>query len=279
MGKSSQFDRGAPTPRPLPRMHITPPFGYSEILPLEKQHRVLLPSIGEGAVPDFARHVNSMAISYSEFAIAQRDYPIVFLSPDNGTTFAPLAVLGLADGQNLFVGGNDRWAEGCYVPAFVRRYPFCISRIIVDGVAQERRLVCVEKAWIDAGGIALFDADGNPTPQWIEREQLLTEYERDLDQTAQMCAYLAKLELFAPLTMQVRGGNATSLTMQGMYRIDEEKFGALKAASHKALAVKGMAARIYAHLFSLGNFARLIERAVAQGAPAPVDRQDQARMK
>jgi hypothetical protein len=44
---------------------------------------------------------------------------------------------------------------------------------------------------------------------------------------------------------------------------DESRFAQLKAASHKALATKGLAARIYAHLFSLANFSRLVDRAVA----------------
>lgn len=247
-------------------MDITPPFGYSAIVPLEKHHRVLLQAAGAGAVPEFARRVNAMAISFSEFAIAQRDYPIVFSSADGGATFAPVAVLGLADGQNLFVDDDGRWAQGCYVPAFVRRYPFCISRIYVDGVAQDQRLVCVEKSWVDNGGIAMFDAAGQPTPEWVERERLLAEYEKDLDLTAQMCAFLKKLDLFAPFTMQVKSGTQSALTMQGMQCIDEGKFAQLKAASHKALATKGLAARIYAHLFSLGNFSRLVDRALASEA-------------
>lgn len=244
-------------------MQITPPFGYGEIVPLEKHHKVLLPAAGGGAVPDFAKRINAMAISFSEFAIAQRDYPIVFTSVDRGATFAPVAVLGLADGQNLFVDDTDCWLDTHYVPAFVRRYPFCISRIYADGVVQDERLVCVEKSYIDAGGITLFDAQGQPSADWVARESLLSEYEKDLDLTAQMCAFFLNLDLFAPFTMQVGGGNAPGLTLQGMYCIDEAKFAGLSAANHKALAARGLAARAYAHLFSLGNFARLVDRAVA----------------
>lgn len=247
-------------------MEITPPYGYGRIVPLEKHHRVLLPASGAGAVPAFARHINAVAISFSEFAVAQRDYPIVFATTDEGASFAPLAILGMADGQNLFVEPDGGWAEGCYVPAIVRRYPFCISRVFVDGVAQDRRLVCVESSWIDDSGIPMFDAAGAPGPEWTERERLLTEYEKDLDLTAQMCAYLRKLDLFKPLTMQVKSGDRSALTMQGMHCIDESRFAQLKAASHKALATRGLAARIYAHLFSLANFSRLVDRAMAREA-------------
>jgi hypothetical protein len=252
-------------------MQITPPFGYGAIAPLEKHHRVLLPSTAEGAVPAFAARINAMAISFAEFALAQRDYPIVFLSGDAGATFAPVAVLGLADGENLFVTAAGRWEAGHYVPAFVRRFPFCASTVTLDGVLQEKRLVCVDRAYLDAGGIALYDAAGAPTPAWAERERLLIEYESDLERTAQMCAYLKKLDLFVPMTMEIKHAGQTGLRMQGMYCVDEARLAALNAAAHKALATRGMAARVYAHLFSLAGFARLVERANARAAARPGD--------
>ena len=50
-------------------MQITAPFGYGEIVPLEKTHKVLLPNVGSGggnATPEFCRTLNAMAISFSE---------------------------------------------------------------------------------------------------------------------------------------------------------------------------------------------------------------------
>ena len=141
------------------------------------------------------------------------------------------------------------------------------SKVYVDGEPQSDKVVCIDKAYLDKAGIALFDKAGKPGPQWVEREKLLTEYESDLDLTAQMCAIFTKLELFAPFTMQVTEAGRQALELQGMYRVDEAKFLALKAANHKALVEKGLMGRIYAHFFSLANFARLYDRAVKQ---APV---------
>ena len=152
-------------------MTITPPFGYGEIAPLQKADRVLLPA--SGSTPDFCRAINALAVSVSEFNAASRDYPIVFSSPDDGTSFAPVAVLGIAAGQNLFVNGAGEWDKGCYLPAFVRRYPFCISKLYVDGQPRSERLVCIVKAYVDAGGIALFDQADQATAQWHAIERLL----------------------------------------------------------------------------------------------------------
>ena len=239
-------------------MKITAPYGHGEIVPLRKEHRVLMPA---GTTPDFCRGLNALAISYAEFVAAARDYPIVFASVDRGASFAPVAVLGLAEGQNLFIGASGEWDASVYLPAFVRRYPFCLSKLYVDGKPRGERVVCVAKAYVDASGVALFDAAGRATPRWQAAERLLADYESDLDLTAQMCAAFARMRLLQPFSMQVLREDAPALKLAGMYRVDEAKLRDLKPASHKVLVAKGYMGRIYAHLHSLENFARLYARA------------------
>ena len=244
-----------------PRVKITAPYGYDEIVPLQKTHRVLKAA---GATPAFCRNLNAIALSLAEFTIAARDYPIVFASLDAGATFAPVALLGLEQGSNLFVDASGQWAAGAYVPAYVRRYPFCISKLYVDGEPSSERVVCVASAWIDAAGIALFDAEGRPTREWLATERLLAEYEADLDRTAQLCAALARLQLLEPFTVQRLGGAQPEVRLSGMYRVSEAKLKDLKAASHKALAEKGFTGLVHAHLHSLENFSHLAARPAAR---------------
>ncbi len=248
-------------------MRITAPYGYDEIVPLRKEHRVLVPA---GGTPAFCRTLNAIAISFSEFVPAARDYPLVFASADRGRSFAPVAVLGIAEGQNLFVDATGEWDRSCYLPAFVRRYPFCISKLYVDGEPRSERVVCVAKAYVDAGGVELFDAGGRPTARWRETERLLAEYEADLDRTAQLCAALARLEVLQPFSMQVLEGGQRAVRLAGIYRVDEARLADLRPASHKVLVEKGFMGRIYAHLNSLENFSRLYarERALPQRAEA-----------
>lgn len=246
-------------------LQITPPYGYDEIVPLQKSHRVLL---RPGTTPGFCHRINALAVSFSEFVVASRDYPIVFASGDNGSTFVPVVVLGLALRQNLFLTAQGDWDPTTYVPAFVRRYPFCISKLYVDGKPRSERMVCVAKAHLNKQGVALFEESGAPTSQWASIEKLLTEYEKDLDLTAQMCANFAKLGLFSPFQFQVIESAAPGLTLEGMFRIDEAKLLALKPLSLKALVTRGLMGRIYAHFQSLENFARIYQRAVAKQAGA-----------
>src|SRR5882672_5531461 len=137
-------------------MKITAPYGYGEIVPLRKDHRVRLSA---GAIPAFCRSLNAIAISAAEFVAAARDYPIVFMTLDGGKSFAPVAVTGLDAQTNLFVDAAGEWDRTAYLPAFVRRYPFCLSKLYVDGVPQGERVVCVAAECVDPGGEALFAAD------------------------------------------------------------------------------------------------------------------------
>ncbi len=241
---------------------ITPPFGYRDIVPLKKTDKVLLPG---GSTPEFCRSVNSLALSCGEFTIAARDYPIAFASSD-GQSYAPVAVLGLGERQNLFVDANGAWDRQCYVPAYVRRYPFCLARLTTEAKVRPDRIVCVEKSYVDGSGIALYDEAGAASAQWTGFEQLLQNFENNLEATAQMCEAFAKLGLFEPFEFRIMNEDKPALTIQGMHRIDEKRFMDLKPASHKALVTKGFMGRIYAHFASLENFSRLYSRALASVA-------------
>ncbi|HSD41975.1 MAG TPA: SapC family protein [Burkholderiales bacterium] len=248
-------------------MRINPPFGYSEIIPLQKTTSIALPPPGK--LPEFCAQTNAIPVSYIEFAPAARDFPIVFASSDQGKSYAAVAVLGLAQNENLFVR-NGAWEQGVYVPAYVRRYPFCMARVTMGNTAQENRLICVEKSFVSDTGEKMFDAEGKPTQRWNQIEQLLREYEADLERTRELCSILADHELLEPFTMQATpSSGAQPHNLAGMFRVREDKLEHLNAAQHKNLFKRGIVGRVYAHLLSLENFAKLLARR-AKVAPASV---------
>ena len=238
-------------------MRINPPFGYKEIVPLYKNNKVRLPA--PGAVPEFCNQLNAIPISYTEFTVACRDYPLVFTSGDEGRTYAPVAVLGINNGENLFLA-DGAWDKDVYVPAYVRRYPFCMARVNLDKVEQADRLICVEKDFLDDKGELMFDAEGKPVPKWLPIEKLLQEYEADLERSREMSGILSDYGLLEPFAMQAQPTAGAAMNLTGMYRVDEKKMEFLNASQHKNLIKKGVMGRIYAHLISLDNFARLLDR-------------------
>jgi hypothetical protein len=246
-------------------MQISAPFGYKEIVPLYKTQKVLLPKAGQ--IPAFCLTLNALPISYAEFGITSRDYPIVFASTDEGKTFVPVVVVGLVSGENLFIQ-NGAWVPSVYVPAYVRRYPFCMSRVTIDSVVQEERLTCVEKEYASDKGELMFDAKGEPLPQWQPIQRLLNEYEADLERTREMCGILADYALLEPFAMQATMKAGGSMNLTGMHRIDEKKLEFLTATQLKNLLKKGVLGRMYVHLLSLDNFGRMLDRKAARLAAA-----------
>ena len=243
-------------------MKMTAPYGYGEIVPLRKDHRVRLPA---GRTPAFCRRLNAIALSAAEFVAAGRDYPIVFMTLDRGASFAPAAVTGLDADSNLFVDAGGEWDRAAYLPAFVRRYPFCLSKLYVDGEPRGERVVCVAADCVAPSGEPLFAADGQPTAPWRDAERLLAEFEADLDRTAGACAALARLQLLEPFTMEVLAADRAQVRLGGMYRVTEARLRDLKPAALKMLAERGLLGLVYAHLHSLENFSRLAARRRSAG--------------
>jgi hypothetical protein len=246
-------------------MQIAPPYGYKSIVPLNRAQKVRLPQAGE--IPEFARSINAIPISYSEFAMASHEYAIAFTQTGDSKTFSPVVVLGMVDGENLYNQSN-RWAGGAYMPVYARRYPFCMARVTLDKVEQKNRLICIEKSFLDdAAGEAMFDDKGQPSEKWQAIEKLLSEYENDMERTREMCGILSDYALLEPFTMQAKltkGGSQHAMT--GMFRVAEAKIEHLNASQLKNLVKKGVLSRIYAHLLSLDNFARLLDRKAARTA-------------
>jgi len=239
-------------------MDITPPYAYSEIVPLTKEHRVLVPQARK--IPPAFRPVNALPVSLVEFNLIARDYPIVFVTGDQGNTFVTMAVLGLEPQQNLFLLADNTWDRRAYLPAYVRRYPFCMATITQDGKVREDRLVCVEKKALKDKGDALFDDKGEPLPQWVEQQKLLTEFEADLIRTNEFAAEMKTLGLLEQFTMQAQPNEGAPIQVTGMFRVVEQKVNELDAETLKSLATRGLLGRIYQHVASLDNFLRLLDR-------------------
>jgi hypothetical protein len=243
-------------------MDIKPPYGYQEVVPLTKQHRVVLPA--EGKLPPVFHGMMVIPLSYTEISLAAHDYPLVFVSGDEGKTAVAMAVLGLEQQKNLFVSADATWDRNAYVPAYVRRYPFCMTRVNVSGAEQSERIACVEKRAISAKGNALHDDKGEPLPLWEAMRKLLFEFEADLVRTEAMCKTIIELGLLEPFNMQAKPDGGEPFTLSGMFRVNEQKINELPGGKLKELAQNGVLPRIYAHLMSMSNFSRLLARRAAQ---------------
>jgi len=242
-------------------MDIKPPYGYTEIVPLTTTAKVRMPT---GTLAPVFASMNAIPLSYAEIALASRDYPIAFVSGDGERSFLAMAILGLEAQQNLFVNEKGTWDPNTYVPAYVRRYPFCMARVTADGKEQAERIACVEKSALSDEGDALYDDKGEPLAAWEPTKNLLFEFEADLTRTEEMCNALQALGLFEPFTVQAVPKGGTPLAMTGVHRVAEQKLAELPAEELKKLVQNGVLPRVYAHILSQLNFQRLLDRRAAK---------------
>lgn len=209
-------------------------------------------------------------LAVSEFAQAGMHYPIVFVATgEDGQppVWSPIALLGLAAGENLFVEGT-RW-EARYVPAFVRRYPFLTANI----KGEAGRGVMADLAWSGFAapeGEPLFGADGAPAPALKGAIEFLERFEVEAQRTRQFCALLAELDVLQQMQADATLPDGEVHTVDGFWAVDERRLAALPEARVMEIHRNGMLGLLHVHLASLANLQWLVERkamrrAVAQG--------------
>lgn len=213
--------------------------------------------------------MNAMFVAAIEFIDAAREYPIVFIEAGQGADgkreVAPMAVLGLAQGENLMLEPDGRWAAK-YVPALLQGYPFGLARGEGDSYLV---VVDAQAGALDASeGELLFDDEGRPSPMLEERRKLLEQIETEAQRTRLFGRALIEMELLQPMRFQATLPDGNKLSVDGFLAVDEKKFGALPEKRLAELHKNGVLAMIYAHQFSLRNMRLLVERKLARTAAA-----------
>ena len=241
------------------------PFGYRELHALNRDDFVRMHTLGE--VPAFAAQNEVLPLTYSEFFVASSDFPIVFIQPADKAEFMPVALVGLERGVSLFAqfdGKVWRWDVSSYLPAYVRRHPFCMSTVNGQAGADDELLVCVDKDYVAdksaAQHVQLFDGE-TPTERWVVIEEFLQSYQTDIGATMAFSKTLAELGLLQPISASLMPvGAKEPVTVDGMFGINEEKLHTLEDSLLADLHRKGYLPRIYAQLKSLQNFQKLVRR-------------------
>ncbi len=208
----------------------------------------------------FAAKAHSLPITGVEFAEACKEYPVVF-ARDAAGKVQPVLMLGLREGENLFVDSTGKW-DAQYLPAFVRRYPFVLVQLEGGNMG-----VCVDQAYAglnETQGEALFDADGKNTQFLQNALDFVTRYQTEYARTEKFCQHLTDLQLLREMNAKAEMNDGASFTMGGLLVVDERKL--LELTDTQALEVfrSGELAWVYSHLVSLSNVKRLMDRMAAR---------------
>lgn len=242
---------------PLEERKPLPTF-YREPHPLSSTlHRKLRLQAGDAS---FSSGTISVPIVVSEFAEAARTFPIVFLA----SNAAPVGLLGLGE-RNVFVDAG-KWAEGAYVPAYVRRYPF-VSIAAADGDAVALGIDLGSERLSEApGGQDLFTETGEPTALTRQAMSFCQAFHSDHLASDAFSAALRKHDLLIDHRADVTLPDGRITALQGFQIVDPGRFAMLDESTVVDWHRRGWLALVHFHLASLGGFRDLLMRQSAREA-------------
>ncbi|MGJ8670503.1 MAG: SapC family protein [Oceanococcus sp.] len=231
------------------------PIFYQQIVPLSSESHA---DIRLDRNPDFsfAAQTNALPLTCAEFQTAMGHYPIGFAG--TGDKLHAVAIVGLGSNENLFVDHQKRWQADCYLPAYVRRYPFLSAK---SDVADELALCFDPSAGVlsTEQGERLFDEGLNKTPQLDHIVNFVQSYEQELIVTKQFVQRLTELDLLMDAGANITFKSGAKHQLNGLRIVDRKKLLELTPDLCRELVHNGYLERIYQHLGSLGTFQNLIE--------------------
>ena len=247
---------------------------YSQPEPLDAQRHARLGMKITDRPFSFAAKQHFIPLHVGEFGPAAISYPIIFAGSDR----APLAVMGLNAGENMFIAEDGLYRQGVYIPSFIRRYPFVGAR----DDESKRTVVCIDRAsnlWVEQGADVMLFENGQPTEYTKNCIEFCSAFDTDRAATDMFVKMMIDLDLFETrqATFQPRlegGALGEQQLVAEFFAVSDEKLRALPTDKYLELRDNGALPHIYAHLTSLFGWDRLIAESLArrvaaeQAAPA-----------
>jgi hypothetical protein len=238
------------------------PLFYNALEPLSSQTHAKYKVRATDNAP-FLVGAHAIPVTVDEFPLLQRHMPIVFTV---GEEAIPIALMGLNEGVNVFVGDDGKLTEQVYVPAYVRRYPFMLARLRPD---SEEMSLCFDPTSDRVGefddGEALF-ADGEPTEVTKNILAFNESFEQAGARTAAFMKELGELGLLMDGEMSIQPeGAERPFVYRGFQMIDEKKLTDIRGDQLRKMNQSGMLPLLYAHLFSLSLMRDIFGRQAQQG--------------
>lgn len=245
------------------------PLFYKDLLPLNSRDHGDW-KVGAFDNAAFLAESHAIPLTVDEFVDAQRDFPIVFTAGDNPL---PIALFGLNEGVNTFLGDDGKLISDIYVPAYVRRYPFILAKLQPE--SDDMSLCFDPSADVvkkQDDGQALFGDDSQPTEYTQGVLDFCKKFEESGQRTRAFIEELKKLDILMDGEIAITRGDSPDkpFVYRGFQMVDEKKLRELPADTLETLNKNGMIMLIHAHLFSMNLMRKLFERQAAQGkVPLP----------
>jgi len=208
----------------------------------------------------FAAHAQSLPLGLTEIEAAAQHVPVLFTT---GASPTVVGLLGLREGQNLFVRPDGTWMTDAYVPAYVRAFPF----ISVEDAATRTQVVAVEPdaPHLATGkGMPLFE-DERPSAALNDAMAFAKALRESMIAASNFARILNAAGVLEEEEATVNFTAGGSARIRGFKVVKTEKLAEVDDATYLDWRQMGWIAAIYAHLYSIGRWGRLIELAASRG--------------
>lgn len=210
----------------------------------------------------FAKSMNALPVTQSEFELACKNYPIVFIAANaEETLLQPVVLLSLTPNDNWFVHADQSWEPYHYIPAFAKKHPFQLG---VDET-QQKYVVYVDQDYPGLNnhshdeGIAFFE-ESEPSEYLEQLTQALRTLHTESEQTQLWVLRLKEKGLLMPRTITTTVGDKTE-QLAGVWVVDTDKIAELSDDELAQMYHNGTLGLIEQHRLSLSNLDVLAQRA------------------
>lgn len=209
-------------------------------------------------VEEQAADLHMVPVVTNEWLKLVAQFPILFTKHVETGRFSCVALMGLKPGENLF--WSDAQFNTVYVPLNIARLPFFAGQ---DEQSNGNFVLCIdEHSEVIARhhGHALFVDNGQPSDYLKQAQANLAQLVQGEKDTEALLEILLTYNLLVPLSLDITFENNQSITLNGLYGIDEDKLAALSDDRLLSLQASGNLQLIYTQIASLAQIYVLIDK-------------------
>jgi hypothetical protein len=197
-----------------------------------------------------------------EFRNLQRHYPIFFIKNPNDGEFESVAMFGVEDGENLFLG-DDGW-NASYIPLSIMRQPFLIG---FQDKARDGETVREPVVTVDMDSPRVRAEQGEPvflehggSSDYLEQvNSILNMLYQGLSGSKSFYKALTELDLIESFVLDVELDDGSEHRLAGFYTINEDVLKELDGIQLEKLHRAGYLEPIYMVIASMSRLSDLLE--------------------
>lgn len=212
---------------------------------------------------EFGDNVSSVLVFPTEFIELQKEYPILFRQNPETQKYHATVLLGLHQGENLFLDPNVKagWAAS-YIPAVVAKGPFLIGFQSQEADKNKVPVIHIDLDHPKANnekGYPLFLEHGGNSAYLEHISSILKIIHQGVAIQDAMFNLFTELDLIEPIDIEIDMNNGDKQRLVGNFTINEEKLVALGGEQLEKLSKLGFLPLAYAVITSMTNIRRLTE--------------------